>query len=182
MTGIRYVRNAMLAVAVCLTAVSVLQAEVKDSSEIGFSSSVSVTIESDPTTVFATLVNPSKWWNSSHTWSGDAKNLSIEAVPGGMFLEKLPNGGFCRHMEVVYADPGSRLRMQGGLGPLQEQAIHGSMTVRLRKDGESTVVDVTYNVVGFVPGGVKKWATPVDGVLTEQFTRLKQSIEGTLGE
>lgn len=171
---------ATIAVALSLNVETPLQAEIKDSSDIGFSSSVTVTVDGEPTAVFETLVKPSKWWNPSHTWSGDAENLTLDAVPGGMFLEKLPNGGFCRHMEVVYADPGNMLRLQGALGPLQEQAIHGSMTIRLKKEADKTVVDVTYNVVGFVPGGIKKWAAPVDGVLTEQFTRLKQSIEGTL--
>lgn len=156
------------------------EADVKDSSDQGFSLAVSTRINGDPKTVFDTLIKPSKWWSPAHSWSGDATNMSIDAVPGGAFLEKLPDGGFCRHMDVVYAEPGKLLRMHGALGPLQEQAIHGSMTIRLRKDGEQTVVDVTYNVTGYVPGGISKWSAPVDGVLSEQFGRLKKSVEGTL--
>ncbi|MBL8816435.1 MAG: SRPBCC domain-containing protein [Planctomyces sp.] len=163
-----------------LSAVRTSSADVKDSSDQGFSSVVSISVNGDPRTVFDTLIKPSKWWNPAHSWSGDAANMSIDPVPGGAFLEKLPDGGFCRHMEVVYAEPGKLLRMHGGLGPLQEQAIHGSMTVRLRKDGDQTVVDVTYNVTGYVPGGISKWSAPVDGVLSEQFDRLKKSMEGTL--
>ncbi len=122
MFRIRLLFAASIAALFSLAAGDSLHAEIKESSDIGFSSVVSVTVDGEPSAVFETLVNPAKWWNSSHTWSGDAGNLSLDAVPGGMFLEKLPNGGFCRHMEVVYADPGNLLRMQGALGPLQEQA------------------------------------------------------------
>src|ERR1044072_9518323 len=37
------------------------------------------------------------WWNPEHTYSHDAKNLSIDARPGGCFCEKLTNGGGVEH-------------------------------------------------------------------------------------
>ena len=40
-----------------------------------------------------------------------------------------------------------------------------------------TKLEVTYAVTGYLPGGMKTWAAPVDGVLEEQFTRLKKYIE-----
>ena len=38
-------------------------------------------------------------------------------------------------------------------------------------------MDVSYAVAGYLPSGMKSWAAPVDGMLTEQFTRLKNYIE-----
>ena len=58
------------------------------------------------------------WWDSSHTFSGNAENLSIDDKAGGCFCENLENGGSVRHLEVVFVDPGKTLRMIGGLGPL----------------------------------------------------------------
>ena len=49
----------------------------------------------------------------------DAKNLSIDARPGGCFCEKLPNGGGVEHARVVYVAPREVLRLSGALGPLQ---------------------------------------------------------------
>jgi len=45
------------------------------------------------------------WWNPEHTYSHDAKNLSIDPRPGGCFCEKLPNGGGIEHLRVVYIAP-----------------------------------------------------------------------------
>src|ERR1700689_1524155 len=65
------------------------------------------------------LVRIQDWWLSAHTYSGASANLSLSLRPGGCWCEKLPNGGFVRHMEVVLVKPGSTLRVTGGLGPLQ---------------------------------------------------------------
>jgi uncharacterized protein YndB with AHSA1/START domain len=121
--------------------------------------------------------NVGDWWNSMHTFSGDAHNLSIDGKAAGCFCEKLPGGGSVRHMEVVYADPGKKLVFSGALGPLQSIAATGSMTMQLSPAGEGTKLTVVYTVTGYLPAGMNTWAAPVDSVLTEQFTRLKSLIE-----
>ena len=151
--------------------------EVLDSADNGFSLKHKVTIKATPEEVYETIIKPSRWWNSSHTWSGKSENLSIETTPGGLFLEKLPSGGFVRHMEVVYADPGKLLRLHGALGPLQQTACHGAMTFTLKAEEDETVVEVTYNVSGYVAGGLKSWSAPVDQVIVEQVDRLKKAVE-----
>jgi uncharacterized protein YndB with AHSA1/START domain len=110
--------------------------EVIDSADNGFSLKHKVTIKATPEKVYETITKPSLWWNPSHTWSGKSENLSIETTPGGLFVEKLPSGGFVRHMEVVYADPGKLLRLHGALGPLQQTACHGAMTFTLTTEKE----------------------------------------------
>ncbi len=112
-----------------------------------------------------------KWWSSEHTWSGDARNLSLDPRPGGCFCEKLPGGGV-RHMEVVYVKPSELLRLEGGLGPLQEQALTGEMTWRLAAAASGAAVEVTYRVAGHADGGLTTWAPLVDSVLALQAGRL----------
>jgi hypothetical protein len=78
---------------------------------------------------------------------------------------------------VVYADPGKKLVLSGGLGPLQSVAATGSLTIQLAAAGEGTKLAVVYAVTGYLPAGMNTWAGPVDSVLTDQFTRLKSLIE-----
>ncbi len=153
-------------------------AAVSDSAFNGFTVKISLSVQAPPDRVYKSLVhNIGDWWDSDHTFSGDAHNLSIEEKPMGCFCEKLPNGGAARHMEVVNFSPGKGLVMAGGLGPLQSLATTGSMTVQLAAAGEGTKVDVTYAIGGYLDGGLNQLAAPVDGVLTQQFTRLKNYVE-----
>jgi uncharacterized protein YndB with AHSA1/START domain len=153
-------------------------AAVSDSAANGFTVKISLAVQAPPDRVYKSLVrNIGDWWDSSHTFSGDAHNLSIEEKPMGCFCEKLPNGGAARHMEVVNFVPGKTLVMTGGLGPLQSLATTGSMTIQLTPAGDGTKLDVTYAIGGYLDGGLNQLAVPVDGVLTQQFTRLKNYLE-----
>ena len=82
-----------------------------------------------------------------------------------------------RHLEVLFVSPGQMLRMGGGLGPLQGMAASGSMTIHLSPAGSGTKLDLTYAVLGYLPAGMNTLAAPVNSVLTEQFTRLKNYVE-----
>jgi len=153
-------------------------AAVADSSPNGFTSKVTLTVQAAPDQVYRSLVrNIGEWWAPDHTFSGDAHNLSIEEKPMGCFCEKLPGGGGVRHMEVVRFSPGKTMVMIGGLGPLQSLAVAASMTVSLAPAGTETRVDVTYAVGGYSAAGLNTLAVPVDAVLTQQFTRLKNYVE-----
>jgi uncharacterized protein YndB with AHSA1/START domain len=151
---------------------------VVDSSASGFTVRTTLAIRAAPEDVYRRLVrNVGDWWNSSHTLSGNAHNLSLEEKVAGCFCERLPDGGGVRHMEVVYFAPGKTLRLSGGLGPLQSIAAAGSMTIQLSASEGGTKLEVTYTVAGYLPAGMNTWAAPVDGVIEEQFTRLKSYIE-----
>lgn len=161
-----------------LLASSPAAAEVKDSSAIGFTIQDTVIIAADPNDVYHALVTDvGRWWDSVHTFSGNATNLSIDDRAGGCFCEKLENGGSVRHLEVVFVDPGKTLRMIGGLGPLQAMAVTGSMTWSLSKTDSGTNIKVTYSIGGYRPGGLQKMAPLVDKVMSEQLKRLKEYIE-----
>jgi uncharacterized protein YndB with AHSA1/START domain len=153
-------------------------AEVVDSAAGGFTIRTTVNIKAAPDEVYRRLVsNVGDWWNSAHTFSGDAHNLRIEDRPGGCLCEKLPNNGFVRHLEVIFAAPGKRLVLSGALGPLQSVAAAGSMQFQLTPAEEGTKLDLTYTVTGYQAKGMNTWAAPVDMVLGEQFTRFKSYVE-----
>ena len=151
--------------------------EVKELSESGFVIVHSEEVTKDPRFAFNVFVEGiGKWWSSDHTYSGEAKNLSIEARPGGCFCEKLPDGGV-EHLRVGYLQSGKSIRLLGGLGPLQEFPVAGSMTVLFKGAETGTTIEVTYRVSGQVDGGFKLWAPNVDFVIGEQFSRLKKYID-----
>src|SRR5215468_4374370 len=158
-----------------------LGAPVQSAPEItsnGFLVKFDVSINAPAAKVYDALVGQvGSWWNSEHTYSHDAKNLSIDARPGGCFCEKLPNGGGVEHLRVVYVSPPQIARFSGALGPLQATGVAGSMTWKLTGGPNSTRLDLSYSVGGFIPGGFEKIAPAVEGMLREQVDRLKQFIE-----
>lgn len=165
----------LLGIVVLLSAHSVF-GEVVDSAAGGFTVKVTTQIAAPPASVYKQLIRVGDWWNSQHTFSGDAHNLSIEEKAGGCFCEKLPNGGGVRHMQVIYFAPGKTLVMSGAIGPLQSLAATGTMTFQLAPEADGTKLTVTYAVAGYLPAGMNTWAAPVDSVITEQIGRLKNSL------
>lgn len=166
--------------AIGLLVASPSASDVVESVPAGFTVRVSVPIAASPDRTYRAVTDAiGAWWDKAHTFSGDARNLSLTAAPGGCFCEKLPGGGGVRHMTVVYADPGKLLRLSGGLGPLQDFAVVGTMTWKFTAAGDGTTVELTYRVGGYVTGGVANLAAPVNTVLTEQVARLKQFVEMT---
>jgi uncharacterized protein YndB with AHSA1/START domain len=159
-------------------AASFLSAEVLDSAEGGFTTRNILEIPAPVEQVYRTIIQEvGTWWDSSHTFSGDAGNLRIEARPNGCFCERLPEGGGVRHLTVVHVDPGELLRMEGGLGPLQAMAVSGSLAWSFEEIEGGTRTEVSYVVGGYRPQGLQEWAAPVDGVLREQLERLARYIE-----
>ena len=167
----------LLAFALLVVAPAV-SADVVDSTPNGFTTRSATEISAVPRAVYLALTGQvGSWWDPQHTWSGDAKNMSIDARAGGCFCEKLANGGSVQHMTVILAEPGKTLRMQGALGPLQEQAMVGTITWTLTEAGSRTRVEMTYVVGGYMRGGVEPVAKIVDSVLAAQVQRLKQHVE-----
>jgi hypothetical protein len=153
-------------------------AEIVDSAANGFTVKTTLNIKSAPDEVYRKLVhNVGDWWNSAHTFSHDAKNLRIEEKLGGCLCEKLPNDGFVRHLEVINLMPGKGLVLSGAMGPFQSMAATGTMVIALTPADGGTKLEVTYAVAGYLPKGMNTWAGPADGMIAEQFTRLKSYVE-----
>jgi len=171
-------RTGYLAAATAIAALAApAAAEVKSVGPQGFEVVQSRTFSATPEKVYAAIVQPSRWWSSQHTLSGDAANLSLEPRAGGCFCEKLPNGGSAQHMTVVLVSPGRGLRLSGALGTLQTEGAGGALTFGLRPAGAGTTVSLSYIVGGYFRDGPQKWATGVDKVLGEQIERLKLYVE-----
>ncbi|HWZ44562.1 MAG TPA: SRPBCC family protein [Candidatus Saccharimonadales bacterium] len=170
-------RNLMAVLIVCLLAPALAPAEVKDSSANGFTITITLNIQAPPENVYERFMRIGNWWSPEHTFSRDAHNLSIEEKAGGCWCEKLPNQGGVRHMQVVYLAPGKRIVMNGGLGPLQSVAAAGAMEITFAPAEGGTKMKMTYAVMGYQPAGMNTWAAPIDSVLTEQLTRLKNFVE-----
>lgn len=172
-------RSWKLAVLVLLLAAAGrAEARVMHSSPSGFLVGGEATVGAARDSVYRALVDHvAEWWDPAHTWSGDAGNLTLEAIPGGCFCEGLPGGGGVRHLEVVYVAPGELLRLTGALGPLQESGLAGSLTWSFTTSGDSTRVGLAYSVGGYMAGGIQELAPLVDAVLGSQLLRLKAWTE-----
>jgi hypothetical protein len=151
--------------------------EVADSSAAGFTVKIATRIEASPAAVYRGFMRVGEWWDSEHTWSGDARNLSMEEKVTGCFCERLPGGGGVRHLEIVNLVPGKSVVLTGGLGPLQSLAATGTMSVEFAADGPATKLTLTYAVSGYLPAGLNTWAAGVDSVLSAQVARLKKHAE-----
>jgi hypothetical protein len=147
-------------------------AEVRSVSPQGFSVKHEAAVALSPDAAYARFLEIGTWWDKSHTFSGDPKNIVIAAKPGGCWCEALPNGGFVKHMEVGSAAPGARLVFHGGLGPLHFMGATGAMTVTFAKADAGTKVSLTYHVTGYDPDNFTKLAGAVDGVLAEQLAHF----------
>lgn len=165
-------RKALLVVALAAIA-SPAFAQVQDASPTHFLIERTVQIDAAPLEMWDTFVRIGDWWHPDHTYSGDASRLSLDPVPGGCFCEALPSGGFAVHMNLGYVDPGTAVRMIGGLGPLQEFPVSGAMTWEFAASEGGTALTLRYRVSGVVDGGLDGWAEAVDGVLAQQLERLQ---------
>lgn len=144
----------------------------------GFLVKFEVSVNAPAAKVYDALVGQiGSWWDPKHTYSGDAKNLSLDPRPGGCFCEKLPNGGGIEHARVIYVAPREVLRLSGALGPLQESGVAGTLTWKLTNGTDNTRLQLSYGVGGFIDGGFEKIAPAVESVLRVQLDRLKQFAE-----
>ena len=158
------------------------RAEVAAQSDAGFVVRHSAEVAADPQTVWKAPIAPTRWWSSEHTWSKDAANLYIDAQATGCFCEKLPRPadapadqrmGSVEHMHVIFADPQRGvLRMSGALGPLQGEALTGTLTIELKPSGTGTRVELEYVVGGYMRFKGEEIAPAVDGMLGGQLARL----------
>lgn len=171
--------------AAALVLASPATAEVVEQSDDGFTTRDTVVVKGTPYEVWLALIAPAKWWNKSHTWSGDAANLYISAQANGCFCELLPapegapeeiRRGSALHMTVIQADPGKVLRMRGGLGPLQSEPADGVLTIALGKSGEGTAIVWEYVVGGPMRYEVPIIAKAVDGVMSQQLRGLARLL------
>jgi len=152
-------------------------AAVVEANAGGFAVEEKAHIAVSPAKLYAALIHPESWWNSEHTFSQDAKNLSLDAKAGGCLCEALPGGGSVAHLTVAAVMPNNTLRLRGAMGPFQGQGVDGALTFMLKASGDGTDLVLENNVGGFVKGGMGKWPEAADGMLTDLVAHLKYYAE-----
>jgi uncharacterized protein YndB with AHSA1/START domain len=150
---------------------------VRDVQSGSFHLETVVLIEAGPAATYRDLVRLPRWWDPEHTWSGSARNLSLEPRAGGCFCEKLADGGSVQHARVVFAQPGKLLRLEGAFGPLQEMPVQAVLTFTLAPDGPGTRVTMTYRAAGQFTMDTARLAPLVDQVLNSQLERFRASVK-----
>jgi hypothetical protein len=156
--------------------VQTTNAEVTSKSDNGFNLRISGEVPVGRARAYEQFLAIGNWWNASHTYFGDASGLYLEPRAGGCFCEKSGDREVL-HMLVTQVRPGEEIRMVGGLGPLQMMGINGGMSWTFDAvDDSTTRITQTYNVSGYMEGGLGQLADVVDGVQTGQLNALVASL------
>lgn len=149
-------------------------AEVISSGENGFVIEAAAKSALNPESVWTRLVQPSLWWSSAHSWSGNAANMSIDPRAGGCFCERW-EGGSAEHGRVIHSVDGKMLRISAPLGPLQAMAVNGVLTFELEPAKAGTMIRMRFIVGGNFGMDARSIAPAVDGVLRKQLELLAQT-------
>lgn len=174
-------RTPALALLLASAAAQPAQAEVVAKADNGFVVRVAAHVTAKPAAAWKTVIVPAQWWQAQHTFSGSAANLSLDPVPGGCFCERLPlpkdaakgdRPGGVQHMRVLYAEPGKALRLSGALGPLQSEAVQGTLTITIKPTETGSRIVFDYVVGGFMRYPVADIAAAVDKVMAAQLASL----------
>lgn len=161
------------------------RAEVLETTADRFVTRATASVKAAPLATWLALIKPGDWWNSAHSWSGDAKNMTLTPQGGGCFCERIPVGdsgnssameGSARHAEVLQAFPMRVLRLSGGFGPLQGEPVNGILTITLKEIPGGTRVLWEYNVGGPMRYKIAEIAPAVDAVMAEQLKRLQAHL------
>lgn len=156
---------------------NIATAQVVESSANGFLIQTSHELELNAERAYSAFVDGfSDWYDASHSYSGKAENLSLDLEKHCM-LERLSDGGFVRHMEIVFHQPGKLLRMTGGLGPLQGMGVSGAMTFTFSESAGKSKIEMAYSVSGADHLKLDKIAAPVNQVLNIQLGRFQKYCE-----
>jgi hypothetical protein len=165
----------LMAAALALLAAPPARAEVISASPSAFLVRAEAVTQASPEGAWRALGQIGDWWNSEHSFSGDAHNMRLEMRAGGCFCERWGRGQSVEHGRVVMAmeHEGVRtLRFIGGLGPLQELGAIGVMTFVVAPDPGGAKITMSFRAAGDAALGLDAFAPAVDSVLLEQFARL----------
>lgn len=152
-------------------------AELSNAGDNGFTVTHSIETDAKPFVAYRTMTSHiDEWWSPDHTWSGDASNLYMKVERGGCFCERLPNDGRVEHLRLIYFAPGSELRFDGALGPLQGMGVQGRMIWKIEALEAGSRITFTYHVWGHPEGGLAAIAPAVDGVIGQQLAGLGKRL------
>ena len=167
----------LASVALAWVAVTVpVHAEVRAATPDAFQILFNEKVAAPPAAVYAAIGQIERWWDGAHSYSGDAANLSLAMQPGGCWCERW-SGGAVEHARVVMLLKDQVVRVEGGLGPLQNLGVSAVLTFQMKAEDGGTALAVGYRVNGSSASGLDKLAQPVDGVIGAAVQRLKRYVE-----
>lgn len=159
-------------------------AKVVDQSETGFSVAHTAQVSATPADVWKMLRMPQNWWSKEHSWSGDGANFWLDSQAGGCFCEKLPDTGSgvgsVQHARILFSKPNQMLRLSGAFGPLQGEALTGTLTIQIKETPTGSALRFDYVVGGYMRFKVDDIAPAVDKVIGEQLLGLANALGGAL--
>ncbi len=159
-------------------------AKVVDQSEAGFAVAHTAQVAATPADVWKMLRMPQSWWSKDHSWSGDAANFWLDQQAGGCFCEKLPDAGSgvgsVQHARILFSKPNQMLRLSGAFGPLQGEALNGTLTIQIKETPTGSALRFDYVVGGYMRFKVGDIAPAVDKVIGEQLLGLANALGGAL--
>jgi uncharacterized protein YndB with AHSA1/START domain len=173
--------NKCLPIALCASAMLAFHApaaaESSNVSPTGFVSTYREEVKASTDDTWKAILQLPRWWSDSHTYSGKASNLSLDASAGGCWCERWGEGNSVQHGQVVLVQPGRVIRFNANLGPLQDLAVNGVLTIVTSAQDGKTLLRMTYRVAGNADAGLEKLAPLVDQVIGVQYRRLKALAE-----
>ena len=159
-------------------------AKVVDQSDAGFSVAHTAQVAATPADVWKMLRMPQSWWSKEHSWSGDGANFWLDSQAGGCFCEKLPDTGSgvgsVQHARILFSKPNQLLRLSGAFGPLQGEALTGTLTIQIKETPTGSALRFDYVVGGYMRFKVGDIAPAVDKVIGEQLLGLANALGGAL--
>jgi len=152
-------------------------AELKGVAAGHFESTHRAEVSATPARVYEVFAQLPTWWDPRHSWSGDARHMTLEAREGGCWCERWGDSASVQHARVLQAIPGRGIVMDAALGPLLSLPARGVFLLALGRSGDKTVLRMSYRVSGAPELALDQLAPAVDRVLAEQFARLTSMVE-----
>lgn len=167
-------RKPLIAAAALALSATSAAAEVVERSADHFVLRYAVALEASPEDFIDALEHIGEWWNPSHTYSGDARNLSLALDVGTCFCEAMPDGSVFEHGWVDEYDPGTGVLIEAPLGPLKGKTTVSNWSIGWTGANRGWELVISYVVRG---EGIGAMADGVDRVMGEQYLRMVHFIE-----
>ena len=165
--------KSLIAAAVLALSAAPAAAEVVARTADSFTLRYELGAEIDPGDIPGVMTEVGQWWDSAHTYSGDAANITVDLTPGGCWCEKLADGTQFEHARVVSVGPES-LVFDAPFGPLKGKATRSVLTITWPPANMGWTPTWTMTVEG---PGVGAMADGVDFVMHAGYLRWLRYLE-----
>src|SRR5262245_17901485 len=116
--SIRALSGAVAACALAVFSVAApARADVKQAAPDGLVIQIKGEVDLPRQAAWRRLVAIGSWWSDAHSYSGNAKSITVDVVAGGCWCE-IWEDGEVEHGRVMYVRPDEAIRFDAPLGPL----------------------------------------------------------------